>query len=223
MLTEALQSSVAETQERSALPAGGHIDSDSGPVPGAYASKPPGSGPGADASSRQEIDLKGLIQRAWEELHVARVHFVLLGPPVSAIGERRALLQAWRELLRSAADAALQGTHSPPLVTVELDPSADAVQILIHDSGPPLTYGDAAALELTDADPEPLARDPGATLSYSDPGKLHPVEGTRRGLWLAHRTLTEQGAQLALSTPQLGGTTVRVTLPHSPRSLRTAA
>lgn len=189
-------------------------------VPG----KPPGSGPCPDGGSRQELDIGGLIQRAWAELHVAGVHFTLLGPTVSAIGERRALLQAWRELLRSAADAAVQGTHSPPLVTVELNPEPDAVQILVHDSGPPLTAEDAATLAHVEL--APLSREPGPLLGFADladSGTRLALDGMRRGLWLAQRTLTEQGAQLALSTPQLGGTTVRITLPRSPRPLRSAA
>ena len=229
MLSEALLGSAAESAERAKFGAiTFNSDDEHGSSPAVSpslppVSKPPSSGSGGEASSRQEIDLRGLIQRAWAELQVARVHFALLGPTVYAVGERRALLQAWRELLRSAADAALQGAHSPPLVTVELDPSAEAVQILVHDSGPPLTQGDAAALELNDYGAECASREPGAALPYVDSGKLHPVEGTRRGLWLAQRTLSEQGALLALSTPQLGGTTVRITLPHPPRPLRTAA
>ena len=155
----------------------------------------------------------GLIQRAWAELQVTGVHFALLGPTVRAVGERRALLQAWRELLRCAADAALQGAHSPPLVTVELDPSTEAVQVLIHDSGPPLVP--PAAIELAEADP--VRREPEALPALADPAKLHAVSGARRGMWLAQHTLLGQGAQLALSTPQLGGTTVRVTLPRPVR------
>lgn len=173
----------------------------------------PASGPGAE-SSRQEIDIGGLIERAWAELQVTGVHFALLGPTVRAIGERRALLQAWRELLRCAADAALQGAHSPPLVTVELDPSAEAVQVLIHDNGPPLAP--AAAPELADAGP--WLREAEALHALADPAKLHALPGARRGMWLAQHTLLGQGAQLGLAAPQLGGTTVRVTLPRPVRS-----
>ncbi len=173
----------------------------------------PASGSGAE-SARQEIDIGGLIQRAWAELQVTGVHFALLGPTVRTVGERRALLQAWRELLRCAADAALQGAHSPPLVTVELDPSAEAVQVLIHDSGPPLVP--PAAIELAEADS--VRREPEALPALADPARLHAVSGVRRGMWLAQHTLLGQGAQLALSTPQLGGTTVRVTLPRPVRS-----
>jgi hypothetical protein len=175
----------------------------------------PSSGPLGEGRAQQEIDLGGLIRRAWEDLRVQRVHFALLGPAVRAVAERRALLQAWRELLRSAADAALVGAQSPPLVTVELDPGPDAVQILVHDSGPPI-----GPVEGPGSDPQ-LG---GATAARdSDPGLPHLATGVRRGLWLAQRTLYEQGALLSLTAPQLGGTTVRVTLPRSPRSLRSAA
>lgn len=173
----------------------------------------PASGSAAE-SSRQEIDIGGLIERAWAELQVTGVHFALLGPTARAVGERRALLQAWRELLRCAADAALQGAHSPPLVTVELDPSAEAVQVLIHDSGPPLAPAAATGL----AESGPVLHEPAALPTLADLTKLHALPGARRGMWLAQHTLLGQGAQVALSTPQLGGTTVRVTLPHPVRS-----
>jgi signal transduction histidine kinase len=181
----------------------------------------PSSGPAGEGRGQQEIDLGGLIRRAWEDLRVPRVHFALLGPAVRTLGERRALLQAWRELLRSAADAALAGAHSPPLVTVELDPSPEAVQILVHDSGPPLPTGEGASMDSPGVRPSALPYR--GVSSDSDPGSLHLGAGMRRGLWLAQRTLNEQGALLALATPQLGGTSVRVTLPRSPRPLRTAA
>ncbi len=180
----------------------------------------PLAAPGSGAeSSRQELDIGSLIERAWAELHITGVHFALLGPTVRTVGERRALLQAWRELLRCAADAALQGVHSPPLVTVELDPSPEAVEILIHDSGPPLAP--IAPSELTDAGTPRPERE--ALLALAEPTQLHALPGARRGMWLAQHTLTGQGAQLTLAAPQLGGTTVRVTLPRSPRPVRSAA
>lgn len=190
---------------------------------GATTGKPPGSGPAPDSGARQELDIGGLIQRAWAELHITGVHFALLGPAARLIGQRRALLQAWRELLRSAADAALQGMHSPPLITVELDLSPDAVQILVHDSGPPLSAEDAATIEHSYVELALLGRDADPLRGVAEPERLRTSTGSRRGLWLAQRTLTQQGALLALSTPQLGGTTVRVTLPLSPRPLRSAA
>ncbi len=203
----------------------GFLDSDpaAASLLGVTTGKPPGAGPVPDSGARQELDIGGLIQRAWAELHVTGVHFALVGPAAHLIGERRALLQAWRELLRSAADAALQGTHSPPLVTVELDLSPDAVQILVHDSGPPLSAEDAATIEHTYVELALLGKDADPRHGFAEPERLRTRAGSRRGLWLAQRTLTQQGALLTLSTPQLGGTTVRVTLPRSPRPLRSAA
>ena len=83
----------------------------------------------------QELDLTQLIRRAWEELRVSRVHFTLLGPSVTTRGDRRIMLQTWREILRAAADAALQGGHQPPLVSVELDLTHDATLIRVDDNG----------------------------------------------------------------------------------------
>ena len=54
-----------------------------------------------------------------------------------------------------------------------------------------------------------------AAASGLGPGAL---PGARRGMWLAQHTLLGQGAQLGLAAPQLGGTTVRVTLPRPVRS-----
>lgn len=216
---DALLASVGESRPAWSGPGWGLTDS--GPVAAAPLGKSPGSG--GDSGARQELDIGGLVQRAWNELHVAGVHFALLGPAVHALSERRALLQAFRELLRSAADAALQGAHSPPLVSVELDLAPDAVLILIHDSGPPLSSADAATIEHTYVDLALLASESDRLLAEADPSRRRKSPAMRRGLLLAQRTLTEQGAQLALAAPQLGGTTVRVTLPRSPRPLRSAA
>ena len=59
---------------------------------------------------------------------------------------------------------------------------------------------------------------PRAEHALADPAKLHALPGARRGMWLAQHTLLGQGAQLGLAAPQLGGTTVRVTLPRPVRS-----
>lgn len=176
-----------------------------------------------DGGAWQDIDVAHLIQRAWEDLQLHRVDFALrahaIGGSVRAVGDRRTLLQAWRELLRGAADAALQGQQSPPSVSVELAVTDAAIVVHLHDSGQPL-QAHVSALGLgfdldTDADADADA------LPF--PGLSQPEAGPRLGMWRASQTLTDQGAQLALVPARLGGATVRVTLPRLPRHLRHAA
>lgn len=154
----------------------------------------------APEPARPEIELASLVQRAWDEIQARQVRFSLQGSPVRVFGDRRALLQALRELLRSAADAAQLG--AVPVVTVEVQPGEEEAVLLVHDNGPPLSTED---------------RDSVLDVSW---GLL--TEGPRTGLLRAHRVLRSQGLALQLPQAKLGGTTARIQLARA-RSARRAA
>jgi C4-dicarboxylate-specific signal transduction histidine kinase len=146
------------------------------------------------------VDLNQLIQRAWEEIRAPRVRFTLHGPGVRVPGDRKVLLQALRELLRSAADAAQQS--AAPAVTVEVQPGEDEVVLQVHDNGPPMSLADREAV--------------------LDTSWGLFTEGPRTGLVRAHRTLAAHGVSLVLPAPRMGGTTARISLPRN-RAVRRAA
>lgn len=201
----------------------------------------PSSGP---ETAPQELDLGKLIQRAWDELQVQRVRFTLHGPGARALADRRALLQGWRELLRATADAALQAPHGAAQVAIEVTAHEDTVVALVHDNGPPLAGAGLGASQLigprtlrvdlddSDVDFSALAAEPvdlGPTLdeaaAKSEPPGLPSwlASGARSSLWRAQRALLEQGALLTLLPPRIGGVSLRVSLPRTPRPARTAA
>lgn len=155
-----------------------------------------------DMQALQELDLLLLIRRAWEELHARQVCFNLLGGAPRILGDRRVLLQACRELLRSAAESAQQG-QATPTVTIELIAADEEVVLLCHDNGPPLSAADREGI---------------LDVSF---GMIS--EGPRTGLVRAHRSLLSQGAGLSLLPPRLGGTSVRVLIPRTPRYFRREA
>lgn len=154
-----------------------------------------------DLAPAPDLDLSGLVRRAWEELRVQRVQFDVGGPLVSLQGDRRALLQVFRELLRAAAEAALLGP-APARVSVEVQPGDDEVTALVRDSGPPLSAADREGL--------------------LDPSLGMLGEGGRTGLWRAHRMVVGQGGTLVLAPPQKGETVVRLVLPRAHRQARRA-
>ena len=118
------------------------------------------------------------------------------------LGDRRGLLQSWRELLRIAAEAAIQGSKNPA-VTVELIHAGEDAAVLLHDDGPPLSAADQEAL------------------LDSTLGMIN--EGGRADLLRAHRALLAQGGHIGVLPSRLGGTSLRVVIPKAPRSLRHAA
>ncbi|MCS6912852.1 MAG: hypothetical protein RMK29_11795 [Myxococcales bacterium] len=156
--------------------------------------------PPAAEPSQPELELGLLVQRAWDEIQARQVRFALQGPVLRISADRRALLQALRELLRSAADAAQLAPT--PSVLVELMETEEEAVLLVHDNGPPLS---------------PADRD--GVLDTSS-GLL--TEGPRAGLVRAHRVLRSQGLGLQLPHARLGGTTVRVAVPRA-RGVRRAA
>lgn len=201
----------------------------------------PSSGPEA---APQELDLGKLIQRAWDELQVQRVRFTLHGPGARAMADRRALLQGWRELLRATADAALQAPHGTGQVAIEVTAHEDTVVALVHDNGPPLNGSGTSAPEIigpralradlddSDVDFSALGAESielgpplGEAVAESAPAGLPSwlASGARSSLWRAQSALLEQGALLSLVPPRIGGVSLRVTLPRTPRPARTAA
>lgn len=203
----------------------------------------PSSGP---ETAPQELDLGKLIQRAWDELQVQRVRFTLHGPGARALADRRALLQGWRELLRATADAALQAPHGPAQVAIEVTTNEDTVVALVHDNGPPLGGAGLSApeiiapralrVDLDDSDvdfralgAEPIELSPSPPLNEAAAEDVPPglpswlASGARSSLWRAQRALLDQGALLSLLPPRIGGVSLRVSLPRTPRPARTAA
>lgn len=138
-------------------------------------------------------DICQLLQRAWDEIQARGVQFALLGTSEQVGGERRALLQILREVLRCAADAATRGARTP-LVRVEVQGGAKGVTVLISDNGPP--------------------RAPAETTPDSDAGVLELLS-TRSGALRISLEPVPAGVGLALPASRLGGVTVQLTLPRA--------